>query len=71
MIKKTAIQKELDKQRKPEERKYKGRKAVRIANFDKHYERYMKREVTKVALARKLGISRPTLDKLINAEKLK
>lgn len=45
--------------------KYKGRKKVSIPDFDKHYQRYMKREVSKSQLAKELGISRPTLDKLI------
>ena len=47
------------------EGKYKGRKAVSVPNFQVHYERYMTRQVTKAALARELGVSRPTLDKLI------
>lgn len=45
--------------------KYKGRKEVNIENFEEHYSRYMKREVSKSALAKELNISRPTLDKLI------
>lgn len=45
--------------------KYKGRKAVDIKGFEEHYDRYLKREVSKVQLAKELGISRPTLDKLI------
>lgn len=48
-----------------EQGKYKGRKEVKIDNFDKHYARYMNREITKSKLAEELGISRPTLDKLI------
>lgn len=44
---------------------YKGRKAVVIPNFDVHYQRYMSREVSKAQLARELGISRPTVDRLI------
>ena len=47
------------------EGKYKGRKEVWIPDFDKHYNRYMKREVSKSQLAKELGVSRPTLDKLI------
>lgn len=47
------------------EGKYKGRKEVSIPNFEKHYQRYMNREVSKFQLAKELGISRPTLDKLI------
>jgi DNA invertase Pin-like site-specific DNA recombinase len=45
--------------------KYKGRREVDIPDFDKHYQRYMNREVSKTQLAKELGISRPTLDKLI------
>lgn len=47
------------------EKKYKGRKEVKVEGFEKHYERYMKREISKSALAKELDISRPTLDKLI------
>lgn len=45
--------------------KYKGRREVKIDNFNEHYEMYMKRQINKSQLANKLGISRPTLDKLI------
>lgn len=45
---------------------YKGRKAVVIPDIDRHYERYMRREISKAALARELGISRPTLDRLFS-----
>ena len=40
-----AVQKELDKSRKPEDKKYKGRKAVVIdeEQFEKEYSRYQKR----------------------------
>lgn len=48
------------------EGKYKGRKAVSVQNFGEEYARYKRREITKAALAQKLGISRPTLDKLIH-----
>lgn len=61
-----AIQKELDKSRPPSKRKYKGRKAVQVDNFAAHYERYRTRKISKSALAKELGISRPTLDKLIH-----
>ena len=47
------------------EGKYKGRKEVKIDNFEYHYNRYKNREVNKSQLAKELGISRPTLDKLI------
>ena len=45
--------------------KYKGRREVKIADFQKYYDRYMKREISKTGLAKELRISRPTLDKLI------
>lgn len=48
------------------EGKYKGGKRKEIKNFAEHYERYMTRHITKSALARKLKISRPTLNKLIS-----
>lgn len=44
--------------------KYKGRKAVSVPNLEIHYRRYMNREISKAALARELGVSRPTLDRL-------
>jgi DNA invertase Pin-like site-specific DNA recombinase len=47
------------------EGKYKGRKEVNIPEFGKHYDRYMKREISKPKLAAELNISRVTLDKLI------
>ena len=48
-----------------QEGKYKGRKEVKINDFPGHYERYMRREVSKAQLAKELNVSRPTLDKLI------
>lgn len=45
--------------------KFKGRKEIRIPDFQEHYSRYKAREVSKVQLAEELNISRPTLDKLI------
>lgn len=47
------------------EGKYKGSNAIKIKDFNKHYDRYMRRDVNKVQLAKELKISRPTLDKLI------
>lgn len=44
---------------------YKGRKAIRVENFGKYYDKYLHRDYTKRELADELGISRPTLDKLI------
>ena len=48
------------------EGKYKGRKAVTVPDLPRHYERYQRREVSKAAIARELGISRPTLDRLFS-----
>ncbi|WP_312047528.1 recombinase family protein [Anaerotignum sp.] len=45
--------------------RYKGRKEIKVENFQDHYERYKRREVNKVQLAKELGITRPTLDKFI------
>lgn len=45
--------------------KYKGRKEVKIDNFEEYYNKYMNREINKSQLAKELGVSRPTLDKLI------
>ena len=47
------------------EGKYKGRRAAQIDNFESEYQRYKNRELNKVQLAAALGVSRPTLDKLI------
>ena len=46
---------------------YKGRKAIEIDTdvFKAQYERYTRREITKVELAKVLKVSRPTLDKMI------
>lgn len=62
-----AIQKELDKTRPKGQKKYMGRKEIMIDDdvFTKAYDRYMRREITKTALAKELKVSRPTLDKLI------
>lgn len=51
--------------------KYKGRKEVSIDEdlFEKQMKRYYSREVNKTQLAKILGISRPTLDKLIQEYK--
>lgn len=45
--------------------KYKGGKRKIVPNFENGYQRYLNREISKVALAKELKISRPTLDKLI------
>ena len=48
------------------EGKYKGRKEVKVNNFEYHYNRYLTRQINKSQLAKELEVSRPTLDKLIN-----
>lgn len=47
--------------------KYKGRKAVEIDSevFQTEYSRYQSREINKGQLAAALGVSRPTLDRMI------
>ena len=47
------------------EGKYKGGKCKEIPNFPEYYAQYVSRQISKADLAKKLGISRPTLDKLI------
>lgn len=49
--------------------KYKGRKEVKVDNFEVEYNRYLNREINKTQLAKVLGVSRPTLDKLIKEHK--
>ena len=49
--------------------KYKGRKEVKIDNFEQYYNKYLNREITKTQLAKERNISRPTLDKLIKEYK--
>lgn len=46
------------------EGKYTGRKQIEVPDMQRHYARYCRREISKAALARELGISRPTLDRL-------
>lgn len=50
------------------EKRYKGRKAVNIPDFERHYQRYMQREISKSGLAKELNIGRPTLDKLLKEQ---
>ena len=47
------------------EGKYKGGRPKQISNFEYYYAQYQTRKVSKSALAKELGVSRPTLDKLI------
>ena len=49
--------------------KYKVRKQISIKDFDQHYIQYLNREVSKSQLAKRLNVSRPTLDKLMKAHK--
>lgn len=51
--------------------KYTGGKRKNVPNFENGYQRYLRREISKVALAKELRISRPTLDKLIKEYKEK
>ena len=51
------------------EGKYKGRKPIQVEDFEKHYHRYITRQVNKVELSKELKITRPTLDKLIREYK--
>ena len=48
------------------EGKYKGRKSIEIDdNFNNLYEQYKNRKINKCEFAKRLNVSRPTLDKLI------
>lgn len=51
-----------------EKGKYKGRKEIKIEDqvWSDLYNKYLHREITKTQFAKDLGVSRPTLDKLIN-----
>lgn len=49
--------------------KYKGRKPFSSDKFEELYALYLSREMNKSELAKRLGISRPTLDKLIKEHK--
>lgn len=50
---------------------YKGRKAIEIEDdkFNEEYNRYMSREINKTELAKRLNVSRPTLDKMIREKR--
>lgn len=49
------------------EGKYKGRKEIKIDEniFNEQYNRYKNRDINKCEFAKRLNVSRPTLDKLI------
>lgn len=53
------------------EGKYKGGQVKKIDDktFDKYYTQYQTREINKVQFAKALGVSRPTLDKLLKDRK--
>lgn len=46
------------------EGKYKGRKKISIPDIGKYYDRYMSRQASKTEIAKELGISRNTLNRL-------
>lgn len=46
------------------EGKYKGRKPVEVEDFEPYYTDYMQRKYNKTQLAKKLKVSRPTLNRL-------
>ena len=48
---------------------YKGRKKIKVKDFDRYYSRYMRREISKAGIAKELGVSRPTVDRLIREYK--
>lgn len=50
-----------------EKGKYKGRKKTEVDSdlFKKNYDKYMKREISKVQFAKAIKVSRPTLDKML------
>ncbi len=51
--------------------KYKGRKPFSSDRFDGLYQQYIHREINKTEFSKLLGISRPTLDKLIKEQENK
>lgn len=46
--------------------KYKGRKRVEVPDIGDYYDKYMRREMTKTEIAARLGISRGTLNRLLD-----
>ncbi len=47
------------------EGKYKGRQPIKIQDFSTFYNEYITRRINKTELAKKLKVSRPTLNKII------
>ena len=48
---------------------YKGRKRIEIKDSGNYYDAYMNREISKSGIAKKLNVSRPTVDRLIKEYK--
>lgn len=44
---------------------YKGRKRIEVKDFDRYYNSYIRHELSKTEIAKRLGISRPTVDRLM------
>lgn len=51
---------------------YKGRKAIKVDNdrYEELYGQYMARKLSKSGMAKALGVSRPTLDKIIKEKNM-
>lgn len=45
--------------------KYRGRNKIKVPDFENYYDLYMKRKMNKSDIAKKLKVSRPTVDRLI------
>lgn len=45
--------------------KYKGRQKIVVPGFEKYYQQYIDKKITKSKIAQLLNISRPTVDRLI------
>ena len=45
--------------------RHKGRKRIEIKDFSRYDDAYMQRKLSKSGIAKKLGVSRPTVDRLI------
>lgn len=51
--------------------KYKGRKEIKVDDFEDYYNKYLSRAFNKSQLAKEIGVSRPTLNKLIEEHQSK
>ncbi len=45
---------------------YKGRKPVKVDKFEEHYKEYLLHKISKTELAKRIGVSLPTLYKIIS-----